>query len=439
MKYLEVHNVEYGECVVLGGSKREILMVDCGSMNRKIREGDVEFTDYVYGGIMGRYAALDSRAFLLTHCHRDHVCGFWQILNTDPGYFGRIYLPAAPCGECGRPLLLEFAVYVFAFLNRLTGYSKANAGELRLFIRAARAAGPERVYPVRAGDSFRFDGAEYDVLWPRPEGYPFSASLRELVEKADRLLSSPFLPADAEDFLLLKRRFCSAYLSCCGRSPLAREDVEELELLCGRLEDLIPRLLLLPVAREVVETLASPAAQDVYSDSLNAASVIFQNRREGGEGPDDILMTGDAPPQSLDAVESRLYDGYYILKAPHHGTAGAWSPLFPEIAAAHVVISNGDYRSGGGIASAWADLPGVKHCTNRSACARFRESGCSCCRFSCCWEQPGRPGALTVKCPAHRPGAAPPPCNIRVVSPLGGRACLCDLPPEKNGGFGGIK
>ena len=90
MKYLEVHNVEYGECVVLGGSKREILMVDCGSMNRKIREGDVEFTDYVYGGIMGRYAALDSRAFLLSHCHRDHVCGFWQILNTDPGYFGRI-------------------------------------------------------------------------------------------------------------------------------------------------------------------------------------------------------------------------------------------------------------------------------------------------------------------------------------------------------------
>ena len=430
MKYLDVHNVEYGECIVLGGSKSEILMVDCGSMNLKIREGNVDFTDYVRSGIMKRYADAESRAFLLTHCHRDHICGFWQILSADPGYFDRVYLPAAPRDKDGRPLLLEFALYVFAFLNRLTGYTKANAGEVRLFSRAARAAGPERVFPVKGGDTFQFDGTEYEILWPRPEGYPFSAALRELVEKADSLLSAPFLPADAEDFLLLKRRICSAYLACCARSPLAREDLAELERLCGRLEDLLPRLALLPAAREVMELLSAPEARDEYSDSLNAASVIFQNRREGGAGFGDILMTGDALPQSIGAVKDLLYDGYFLLKAPHHGTAGAFSPLFTELAAAHIVISNGDYRSGGGVDPRYAGLPGVKHCTNRSACARYREIGSSCGRFSCCWEQP-RPGALAVKCPANAPGALLPPCGVRVVSPLGARACLCDLPPQR--------
>ena len=38
MRYLELHNVEYGERVVLGGSHGEILMVDCGSMNRNRKE-----------------------------------------------------------------------------------------------------------------------------------------------------------------------------------------------------------------------------------------------------------------------------------------------------------------------------------------------------------------------------------------------------------------
>ena len=33
MQWLELHNVEYGECIVLGGAHHDILMVDCGSIN----------------------------------------------------------------------------------------------------------------------------------------------------------------------------------------------------------------------------------------------------------------------------------------------------------------------------------------------------------------------------------------------------------------------
>ena len=56
MQWLELHNVEYGECIVLGGSHHDILMVDCGSINQKIREGDLDFSAYVDPTLMERYS-----------------------------------------------------------------------------------------------------------------------------------------------------------------------------------------------------------------------------------------------------------------------------------------------------------------------------------------------------------------------------------------------
>ena len=47
LDWLEMHNLEFGECTVLGSLEGNILMVDCGSMNVKIRESDMEVTDYV--------------------------------------------------------------------------------------------------------------------------------------------------------------------------------------------------------------------------------------------------------------------------------------------------------------------------------------------------------------------------------------------------------
>ena len=84
MRYLELHNVEYGECVVLGGSHGEILMVDCGSMNRNRKEDGRELTLCVNEGILERYRKSPSRAFLLSHCHRDHLSGFWNLLGKEP-------------------------------------------------------------------------------------------------------------------------------------------------------------------------------------------------------------------------------------------------------------------------------------------------------------------------------------------------------------------
>lgn len=418
MQWLEVHNVGYGECIVLG-ARREILMTDCGSSNLKI-PGGMDFSEYVQTRVMPRYMDTENRAFLLTHCHRDHMCGLRRILKLSPSYFNRIFLPAAPRGESGQPLLLEFALFAFVFLNRLTGYSKVNVSVLRLFSRAARAAGAEHVFPVKAGDSFTAAGTVYDVLWPRETDFPYSTAFTSAVGQLNACLTQPFLPGAAAEFLQLKQAFCSAYTACQSYSPVRVEYTLELEEILRRITKLIPNLLLLPCAPEITGILTDSEVQNSYSDTINAAGVVFQNSRapaqkqnilQGGM-PQDILMTGDAPPRILKEVSSSLYDGYYILKAPHHGTQSGFSPAFKEIAAPHVIISNGKYSGGGEISPEYAALPGVKHCTNPSVCAFYKENGYCCSSFAVCYEMPGAP-ALTVKCPHCRPNAKNPPCGIR--------------------------
>jgi hypothetical protein len=436
MQWLELHNVEYGECVVLGGAHHDILMVDCGSSNQKIPEGDVDFSAYVDPSILRRYVGCTARSFLLTHYHRDHLCGLRRILEAKPDYFGRIFFPASPCDSRGKPLLLEFALFVYAFLSRQTDYSQVNISALKIFERTAKLTGANRIYALKQGDSFLFDGVTYDVLWPARENFPFTDLFASAVEDMNICLSSPFLPQCARDFMRLKEEFCAAYLACCMTAPVRQEAIARVSAILNRIDELIPQLQLLPPAPDIAEILSRPSTRTAYSDELNAASVIFQNRRTQEASLDDILMTGDATPESMDAVADFLYDSYYIIKAPHHGTASAWSHLLNEISASHILISNGDYQQGGSIAAEYVDLPAIKHCTNCAACSWYQSSGCSCNRVACCYDLPDRPG-LTIKCPycqTHRDSSArgQAPCRICVVSSGGERACLCDDKPAAN-------
>lgn len=429
MRWIELHDVGYGECIALGGDRGGVLMVDCGSSNLKLGENGPGFYEYVGNGIVPRYAGAESRAFFLTHCHRDHLCGLWRILAASPSYFGSLYLPVPPRGEDGRPLLLEFALYVSVFLSRLTGYSRMNVSVLELFSRAASLAGAGAVFPVREGSGFLFDGARYEVIWPPETGFPYPPELRAAVGELDRMLRDPFLPSCAAEFLSLRERFCAAYLAACAVSPLGEEAAGEAASLLARLSALAPDLLLLPCAGEAAALLAAEGTQQAYSDALNAACAVFQNVREAGPGPDDLLMTGDITPQALLAASPRMYDGYAVVKAPHHGTAGYFSPLLAGIAADHVLISSGKYQGGGGIAGEYAAMPAVRHCSGNSACSYFRENGSCCNRLCRCGDPPGGP-VLAVRCPAAGGGRPSPPCRIRTVSFRGTGACLCDVPPR---------
>ena len=103
MKRVELLNMEYGECVVLEGRDRSVLMVDCGSVSQRLREGDVPLESWV-DQIADRYQSSMDRHFLLTHFHRDHLSGFQRILENREGYFSRVLLPRSPLDSHSRAL-----------------------------------------------------------------------------------------------------------------------------------------------------------------------------------------------------------------------------------------------------------------------------------------------------------------------------------------------
>ena len=173
------------------------------------------------------------------------------------------------------------------------------------------------------------------------------------------------------------------------------------------------------------EILNRPVVRTAYADELNAASLVFHNRRTQEASLDDILMTGDAAPETFDAIADQLYPGYYILKAPHHGTASHWSHLFSELSADHILISTGDYDKGGKIAPEYAEFPAVKHCTNAAPCDWCQSRGCSCNRMAVCYDLPSGPG-LAIKCPFVRGVQNEAPCRIYLIGPSGRLPCLCD-------------
>lgn len=433
MDWLEMHNMEFGECIVLGSASRQILMVDCGSMNKKICDIDMEVTDYVEHVISPRYEGAKSRTFLLTHFHKDHLSGLRHLLKKSPYYFDRIYLPATPVDSDGRALLLEFALYVFTFLGRQSEYSQMSVGALRIFERLRQIVGTETIYTVGRGSVFTFDEVEYDVLWPAWEEYPFSELLEDSVEELDVCMSSPFLGNKALEFLRIKEEFCEEYVHCCelcseetrGQLWEIEDSIDQLQKYLDQLEELSEDLLLLPSSQDVVEILSRPAVRSEYSNAQNTASVVFHNHRVQEASFDDILMTGDATPETFDAIAEDLYDGYFIFKAPHHGTSGSWSHVFQDICKSHILISNGDYHAAGMVCAEYQEEEGIKHCTNPTACAWYMENGFCCNRNAYCFEYDDR-GALPLKCPKCMGKSRAADCGVYVVSYEMERGCLCD-------------
>ena len=52
------------------------------------------------------------------------MSGLRYLLKRDHGFFHRVFVPAASVNREGRALLIEFALYVFAFLGRQSEYSQ---------------------------------------------------------------------------------------------------------------------------------------------------------------------------------------------------------------------------------------------------------------------------------------------------------------------------
>lgn len=190
------------------------------------------------------------------------------------------------------------------------------------------------------------------------------------------------------------------------------------------MEDMRSNLAHSPAAPDIQDILNQSVVRNVYTETQNDLSLVFHNRRSRGPSNLDILMTGDVSDEVLRRISGKLFDGYYIVKAPHHGTESHFSNVIGDLAVAHLLISNGDYHAGGEISQRYIDMECIKHCTNAGAC-RWRDIAGGCCnRLQRCYEQPAS-GSLTLKCAAAA-GERRTSCNIYVFGHSGVLGCHCD-------------
>ncbi|MFR2344296.1 MAG: hypothetical protein ACLS68_05265, partial [Acutalibacteraceae bacterium] len=270
------------------------------------------------------------------------------------------------------------------------------------------------------------------VLSPEPAAFPFDPMLAEAAEALNVCLASPFHTGCEAEFLRVKDEFLRIFERCQRAfAPSDRETPGRRRVLLDALADLWDRLEAMraeiarsPAAPDIREILDRPVLRTLYTETLNDLSLVFHNVRAGGASSADILMTGDVSGAVLSRLAPKLYDGYYAVKAPHHGTESHYSPVLGDIASAHLLISNGDYHAGGEISQRYVDMEAVKHCTSPGACAWFRTAGSCCNRLLRCYEQSDA-GRLTLRCPAAGKDRRTP-CGIYVFSHSGAKGCHCD-------------
>ncbi len=420
MQWIELQNVGFGDCSVIGGRHQDILMVDCGSLNRMLSSG-ISF-DQLTDTMLAHYGQASERSFLLTHFHRDHYSGLLSILSKDPGFFDRIYLPACLLDSDGKARLIELNVMIECFV---TGPGmetvKMNAASIRSLQKICSLAGTESIYALRAGDVLEFDGSDYRVLWPPAQGYPFREELISCLQTAEELLLSSRDPA-AQAFLEMRDLICHCYRDCMdafsftgGQEAQQRAaGVARLNVLIDEMNELLPRLHTLKTASRVRDLLCRHSFVSLAGKEINGTSLILSSDR--------LLFTGDAAPETLDRIRPQLQDSYYAVKAPHHGTETYWWDGIQNLEIEHVLISNGQAKAGGPVSQKYAQLNAVKHCTNWDHCAYFREHD------SCCNEN-----IYCARAPQSRDirTCAGNPCSIFSGDQIRKNSCCCEFSTTK--------
>lgn len=402
MRRIELPSVGYGDCTILL-SDRSFLMVDCGSMNNKLRDPEMEMTG-VFSFIQNRYSPIKDRSFLLTHYHRDHLWGFQHIIKKDPRYFSRIFLPYMSPDKAGYSPVLRLSLYAFAMAVPQSDIAQVNTACVTLPIKLAENIGCENIKFLKRGDFFLFDGLEYEVLNPKEtEVYP--ESIYETARNLD--LSFPELSK-------LIDRFCELYMEF-QRAP-DEKLLAELKNITEKLKDAAPE--------NENEIFVDQSFLREFASIVNDSSVVFHNATPG-IGRDNVLMTGDISCGRFEELCPDFHSSYYAVKAPHHGTSGGYSQKLVELEPEHILIHNDEYKNELCIYRSYAELESLRHCTGKLSCEYYKEYGSCCNRLTRCYNFSVSP-QLAFRCPDIKKRSKIPGCGIYVVTPAGGRSCFCD-------------
>lgn len=120
---------------------------------------------------------------MISHFHKDHVNGFSSILQEEPLFFQRIYLPPAPQDSNGNPLLLEFALLVYTFITEKSDYSELVDNIVTAFSRMRSLSSTQSLAVLCQGDQFQLDDITYEVLCQSKRISVFRIFFMEVVQQ----------------------------------------------------------------------------------------------------------------------------------------------------------------------------------------------------------------------------------------------------------------
>lgn len=322
---IRMYNVGFGDCFCLRDRKKNLL-VDFGTSNNRIGG---QPRRYVFDAVISDLTTISNKNLLLTHFHLDHLSGLLYMIQKrrDSYEFGKIYLPdvfSAP--EMSRTLGLML-------LADLVKESCLPSHQVSLFaLVEALCKRPQKVELLSRGKIFE---EKYQVLWPDTE--VVAKETQEVLERLEGESADAWVLVEA-----FAEKLRKIILNMTEETDTAgqKQDISLAELdrefhtICGTSE--FTRLL------SVMESQKMELRQ-----FKNKISIVFQNARDGEW---NLLFTGDVQQKHMQMIADNydgqipLYDHYWCIKVPHHGTESHYfdfRPYTPE----NMLISNGIYHA----------------------------------------------------------------------------------------------
>lgn len=376
---IRMYNVGFGDCFCLRDRKNNLL-VDFGTSNNRI--GGRPRRD-VFNVVISDLSTISRKNLLLTHFHLDHLSGLLYMMKKRKasGEFGKIYLPdvfSEP--EMSRTL----ALMLLADLVKDSCLPSHQVSLLALVEALIRR--PQNVELLSRGIVFE---GRYQALWPDKDVISnetetvLSRLEEDMQDTWDKLISF----AEKLRKIIWKMTLQGKN---AGNSAEADMGPPEHKISITELEK---EFSLLRNTSEFQQLLTGMQLREMELRQFKSRiSIVFQNAEDGEW---NLLFTGDIQQEYMKMVADNydgkipLYDHYWCIKVPHHGTESHYfdfSPYTPE----NMLISNGIYHANSKKRAKTyrtsTQYTGLFHmgdgetymCCSNSDCCDGCQNGCSC-------------------------------------------------------------
>lgn len=383
---IRMYNVGFGDCFCLR-DRRKNLLVDFGTSNNRI--GGHPRSD-VFDVIISDLTTISRKNLLLSNFHLDHLSGLLYMMKKKRNSyeFGKIYLPdvfSAP--EMSRTL----ALLLLADLVKESCLPSHQVSLLALVEALSRRE--QKVELLSRGMLFE---DRYQVLWPEEKiiegeteqvlkrlGKEQEEIWNRVVDFAEKLRRIVWNMTDEGKEGLESRSDRTERAKGKKRAETERISLTQLEkefrVICS-----------IPEFEQLLELMSTEERE--LRQFKNKISIVFQNAQDSEW---NLLFTGDVQKKHMQMIADNydgqfpLYDHYWCIKAPHHGTESHYFD-FRGYTPENMLISNGLYHADNKKRARTyrtsIQYTGLFHmgdgdtymcCSNSDCCDGCRE-GCSC-------------------------------------------------------------